>query len=133
MITKKQKEFAHLIGIDTNDDNENVLYARIIDFIDQNIFNKINTKKLSEKQIAFALKHGIDITNENYSVGNVIIDQIMEKLDMESINRQDLKVGDKVYMRDHLNNEYVISSIKEGIVYFKGGNGAKAHARNIVK
>ena len=131
--TNKQIEFAERIGIDIKNDSIYVARIRINEYIDREIWELTEARKLSNKQIELAARYGIDISNETYAVGNAIIDEIMEKLNNESILLQDLKCGDRVCFRDNRKMECVISSIKSGIVYFKGGNGSKAYARNIIR
>lgn len=132
MLTKEEIIFANKFNISTKENNEEILYARIIDYIDTKIFNRSN-RKPTDSQIKFAATCGIDITNESYNVAFEIIHQILYNIDIQSIDTQKLAPGDTVTLKDYQNEKYIISSIKNGIVYFKGGNGQKASARNVFK
>jgi hypothetical protein len=87
------------------------------------------------KQVELAAKFQRDISGATRRVGNAIIDDLMTDLNLEAIGREKLAPGVAVINKyDSLKRKYVISSITaDGTVYFRGGNGAKAWARSLVR
>lgn len=121
-------------GLDVRNDTASVAYAKLIDCLDKK-FWKSEQIMPTEKQIELARKFDIDISKYSKEVGEAIISDIMLQLNIDSIKRQDLKPGDEVrYKDDKIGRILTISSIKEdGNIFFKGGNGNRAWARNVVK
>ncbi len=87
------------------------------------------------KQIELARKFGRDISTYSRRVGDAIIDDILTQLNLDWIASQRLAPGLAVKNKhDPFNRIFVISSITEdGTVYFRGGNGAKAWARSLLR
>ncbi len=87
------------------------------------------------KQIELAAKFQWDISGTSRRVGNAIINDLMTDLNHEAIRREKLAPGVVVINKhDQLMIKHVISSITDdGTVYFRGGNGAKAWARSLVR
>jgi hypothetical protein len=68
-------------------------------------------------------------------VGDAIINDVMTELNDEAISSQrlarDVVVANK---HDLLRRKFVISSITDdGTVFFRGGNGARAWARSLIR
>ncbi len=134
-LSKKQIQFCCSIGIETANCTPTIVYAKLMDWIDKNFWGKANLGKPTEKQIELAKIFGYDIKYASRRVSFATIDEIMTQLNLNSIKSQNLKPGDKVkHKRDKIGVIYTISSITEdGLIYFKGGQGKKAWARNLKK
>jgi len=134
-VNNYQVLFGKKLGLDLKGCSLGVSLAKIDDLLDQEFWSKKELGKPSQKQINLAAEFGFDISNETKRVGSAIIDDIMEQLNLESIESQNLKPGDKVRNKwDPIGQIWVISSIKnDGLVFFKGGNGKKAWSRNLIK
>ena len=133
-VSEKQVSFGRKIGLELNNCTIGVAVAKIENQIDQNFWGR-ELGEPTKKQIELAAKFGYDISGETRGVGSAVIDDIMEQLNLEAIERQNLLPGDIVKnIWDSLHREYVISSIREdGLIFFKGGNGKRAWARNLIK
>lgn len=130
-VSPEQVEFGKRIGLDLNGCTVNVAIARIQDAIDQLFWGK-SLGQPTAKQVALADKFGYDLRGETRRVAHAIIDDLMLQLNREAIEEHDLKPGAKIRHVQN-GNEYVISSVQDdGMVFFKGGNGKKAWARNLV-
>lgn len=131
-VSDQQIEFCHRLGIDVSGDTVSLAAAKIYDIIRREFFGE-ELGRPSEKQIDLAMRFGFDISKCSQREGNAIIDDIMSELNYESIDEQKLEPGVEVINKwDDLKRVYTISSIQEnGMVFFKGGNGKKAWARNI--
>lgn len=136
IVNEEQISFGALLDLDIVGDTITVAHAKISDYIDSRFGFQNEKKELSIKQIEFARDFGFDISKYSKRVGETVINDILYSLDVESIVKQDLKPGTEVYNRhDIFSDRLVISSIKmdNGIVYFKGGCGRYAYARNLIK
>lgn len=133
-VSQRQVAFGIRLGLDFADCTVGVAVAKIADLVDQG-FWFCDLGKPTDKQVELASKFGYDISGETRRVGSAIIDDLMVQLNLESIDEQHLMPGDTVInKRDSFHQHYVISSIQEsGLVFFKGGNGKKAWARNLIK
>ncbi|MBA1447042.1 MAG: hypothetical protein FE835_19580 [Gammaproteobacteria bacterium] len=133
-VTKAQIKFCKNVGLDVSSDTERVAIARLHETIQREFWENTDLGRPTENQVELASKFGIDISNMSRIVGNAIIDDIMSELNKEAIIEQSLKPGSRVRKTYDENGKiYIISSIKrDGTVYFKGGNGQKAWARNLV-
>ena len=87
------------------------------------------------KQIELAAKFQRNISDTSRRVGNAIINDLMTELNHDAIGREGLAPGVVVINKhDILKIKHVISSIADdGTVYFRGGNGAKAWARSLIR
>jgi|LakMenEpi03Aug12_release.lakeMendotaPanAssembly.Ray.scaffolds.fasta_scaffold902736_1 hypothetical protein len=134
-LSKKQVQFCHSVGIDIKNSSPSIAYAKLLDWLDTNFWGKTELGNPTNKQIELAEKFGYDINESTLREGHATLDEIMSKLNLDSIQNQLLKPGTEVkHKRDKFGRTYKISSIKEdGLVYFKGGQGAKAWARNLIK
>ena len=131
-VTKTQIEFGKRLGLDLNGQSVGVAIARIEDEISRQFWGKTELSSPSEKQIELAAKFGFDISKDTRAVGSALIDDIMNHLNTEAIEREKLELGARVRRKGRHDTEYTISSIREdGTVFFKGGNGRKAWARSL--
>jgi len=134
-VNDAQIEFGKKIGLNLSGKSIGVAKAIIEDAFDIQ-FNGINDLgQPSIKQQAFALKYGHDISTSTKRVGNAVIDDIMQMLNVQAISKYGLAPGVAVIKNnDILQRVWIISSINNnGTVYFRGGNGAKAWARSLKK
>lgn len=135
LVTEAQIQFGRRIGLDLAGKSVGVARAMIEDAIHCQFYGRNDLGKPTPKQIELAGKFGHDISTVSRRVGDAIIDDIMTQLNLEAIARQrlapDVVVTNK---HDQSGRKFVISSIKEGgTVYFRGGNGAKAWARSLIR
>jgi hypothetical protein len=136
IVNEEQISFGAHLGLDIKGDTITVAQAKLYDNIDSRFGSQKEEKELSRKQIEFASDFGFDISKYSKRIGETVINDILYSLDVESIKKQNLKPGTSVYNRhDTFGERLVISSIKmdNGIVYFKGGCGRYAFARNLIK
>lgn len=137
--TQEQIEIAKLFQQDCSNDMPEIVFIKIVNAIKRVFSIPVDTRPATGEQIAFADKFGIDVSEYSIEMASMVLSKITEKEDQESINRQSLKPGDSVqiqYKKQGYSSNgsiYTISSIKHGMVYFKGGNGKRASARNITK
>jgi hypothetical protein len=116
-----------------------IVFIKIVNAIKRVFSIPVDTRPATREQIAFADKFGIDVSEYTLEMASMVLSKITEREDQESIIRQSLKPGDSVqiqYKKQGYSSNgsiYTISSIKNGMVYFKGGNGKKASARNVRK
>ena len=131
-VSNSQIEFGKKLGLSLEGYSVSVAAAMIQDLINEEFWEE-ETVAATEGQLDFAKELGTDISNESRAVGSAIINDILEQSNHDSIESQGLAPG--VRVRNKRNNrEYTISSIKpDGLVYFKGGQGAKSWAGNLEK
>lgn len=135
--TLRQVEIAKLFKIDISNDIPEVGYIKIVNYLKKQFCLPIDSKPATEKQIAFARKFGYDVSNYSTEMAGMVLSRITRREDENSILQQNLQPGDIVTLFNRMHPEktgiitYAISSIKDGMVYFKGGNGKKASARNV--
>jgi hypothetical protein len=134
-VTETQIQFGRRIGLDLAGKTVGVARAMIEDAIYCQFYGRNDLGAPTLKQIELARKFGHDISTVSRRVGDAIIDDIMTQLNIEAIASQrlapDVVVTNK---HDQLGRKFVISSITEdGTVYFRGGNGAKAWARSLIR
>jgi hypothetical protein len=130
--SQEQVLFGKKLGLDLTGCSVGVALAKIEDVIDLE-FWKIELKTLTEKQINFGRNLGFDISEMPKRQGEAFLYDILHQMNCEAIENEQLKSGVKVRnIFDKYNNIKIISSIsKNGTVYFKGGNGKRAWARNL--
>jgi hypothetical protein len=137
--TQEQIEIAKLFQQDCSNDMPEIVFIKIVNAIKRVFSIPVDTRPATGEQIAFADKFGIDVSEYSIEMASMVLSKIIEKEDQESINRQSLKPGDSVrvqYKKQGYSSDrsiYTISSIKHGLVYFTGGNGKRASARNVTK
>jgi len=133
-VSDNQITFCKKLSIDVKGDSVGIASAKIEEKIQAQFWGHENIDVPTEKQIALAAKFKIDISKMSRLVGDAVIEDIMWQLNANAIKEQNLKPGLLVRKKyEESGSAYVISSIsKDGTVYFKGGNGQKAWARNLV-
>lgn len=126
-------EFGKKLGLDLTNCTVTVALARIEDAISSGFHGKHDLGAPSLKQIELARKFDLDISQCSRREGHATIDDLLTNLNRESIESQHLEHGVIViHVRDKGRDRQVISSIADdGTVYFKGGNGKRAWARNL--
>lgn len=137
--TQNQIEIAKFFNLDISNDIPEVGYIKIVNYLKKQFCLPIDSRLATEKQIAFARKFGYDVSNYSIEMAGMVLLRITRREDENSILQQNLEPGDIVTIHNRMHPEYsgimsfAISSIKDGMVYFKGGNGKKASARNVRK
>jgi len=137
--TQEQIEIARLFDLDSSDDMPEIVFIKIVNAIKRVFSIPVDSRPATREQIAFADKFSIDVSEYTIEMASMVLSKITEREDQESINQQSLKPGDSVqiqYKKQGYSSNgsiYIISSIKHGMVYFKGGNGKRASARNVRK
>jgi hypothetical protein len=137
--TQEQIEIAKLFQLDCSNDISEIVFIKIVNAIKRVFSIPVDSRAATGNQIAFADKFGIDVSEYSIEMASMVLSKITEREDQESINRQSLKPGDSVqiqYKKQGYSSNgsiHIISSIKHGMVYFKGGNGKRASARNVRK
>jgi hypothetical protein len=109
--------------------------AMIDDLVQRDFLGDQDLGAPTPKQIELAAKFQRDISRATRRVGQAIIDGLMTDLNHIVIQGQRLEPGVVVINKhDALRKKLVISSITtDGLVYFRGGNGAKAWARSLIR
>lgn len=135
-----QCRIAKMFGLSIENDIPEVGYQRILDTLAILFGRPVDDTPVTQAQVDFALLYGFDISHETKRIASVFLRALASELDDQSIERQDLQPGDTVVLKFIkpdiqycTHREFRISSIKDGTVYFKGGNGQRAAARNVVK
>jgi hypothetical protein len=133
-VSEAQVACGRKLGLELASATVGVALAKIEDWLDQYFWGK-DLGRPTQKQIALAQQFDYDIASETRRVGSAIIGDIMTQLNLESIEWQHLEPGAVVTNKwEQPGSTYTISSIEEdGLVFFKGGNGEKAWARNLIK
>jgi hypothetical protein len=133
--TPKQREIADKLGITVSGDTFAVAAARILDVVGRAVGDECRYDTPTDKQVRFAGQLGIDISHDSFRVGSAKLDDELALLDMRQIAVQELGPGVKVRLKSRPGlPSRVISSIQNGrLVFFRGGGGAKAWARNCVR
>jgi hypothetical protein len=135
-----QCRIAEMFGLSIENDIPEVGYQRILDKLAILFGRPVDDAPVTQAQIDYALMYGFDISHETKRIASVFLGALASELDDQSIERQNLQPDDTVVLKslkpdvqycDH--REFKISSIINGMVYFKGGNGQRAAARNVVK
>jgi len=87
------------------------------------------------KQLEFAAKFQRNLSHVSRRVADAVVDDLMTQLNLAAIQRERLAPGVTVKNKhDIIERKLVISSIQpDGTVYFKGGNGARAWARSLIR
>ena len=132
-VTDSQITFAAKLGLDLHGCTLAMATARIDDAIDLGFSGISELGSPTSKQIELAAKFGYDISAMTRREGNAVLDDLMMQLNHETIESESLAPGVVVINTyDPMNMRFEISSIQpDGMVYFRGGNGRKASARNL--
>ena len=135
LVTELQVEFGRRLGLDLAGKTIGVARAMIEDAIDSGFYGRRELGAPTPKQIELARKFSRDISTATRRVGDAVIDDVLTQLNHDAILSQCLARDVAVINKhDQLRRRLVISSITEdGTVYFRGGNGAKAWARSLIR
>lgn len=130
MATQFQIQLGAKLDIDISLFSQSIASAMILDAIGPAI-SENDRRNSTDKQISFAATLDIDVSKDSLRVASARISDILAFRNLEKIKLLNLKPGDLVAI-DHGSSQsndrctlfHIISSInKEGLVYFKGGNG----------
>ena len=125
---EQQIAFGLLLGLNLKNYTIRVAKAMIDDEIEEQFY--MNKRKMaSKKQIELGNKFGLDFTELSLGVASANIKDLMIKLNLENIEKQDIKPGDRVVSKYDKNKiEFIVSSIgRDGYLYYKKpGSGASA-------
>lgn len=129
-VTKAQIAFGQRLGLDLAGKSVGEALAMIEDAIQRDFLSDQDLGTPTPKQIELAAKFQRDISGVSRRVGNAIINDLMT-----AIKREKLAPGVVVINKhDPSKRKQVISSVTDdGTVYFRGGNGARAWARSLVR
>jgi hypothetical protein len=132
--TTQMIEFGHRLGLDLNNCSISVASAILDDLISREFWGA-EVSPSSPKQINFARSLGINVKGLSMRVASAMIGDVLHIKNIEAINQLGLEPGISVMRKnDMIKRVFVISSISDdGTVYFKGGNGNRAWARNLIK
>jgi hypothetical protein len=130
-----QIEFGLTLGLRLEEYTVRVASAMIHDTID-NKFYCVAVKMASNNQIELGKKFGLDFSKMSRNVASAYIGDLMDALNFKSIKEQNFKTGDHVISNyDETKTVYIVSSIKDGCLFFKKGSGrkTKGYARYMTK
>jgi hypothetical protein len=134
-VSDEQIAFARRLGLDIEGKSGSEALAMIHDAIDRDFLGLSDLGKATPKQIEFAAQFQRNLSQVSRRVADAIVDGLMTELNLAAITRERLAPGVTVRnKRDLIERLLVVSSIQpNGTVYFKGGNGARAWARNLIR
>lgn len=131
------------LGLDVSRDSWNVARAKLLDLIGDAIGDLIKYTNPTKKQIEFGKELGIDVSKNSFRVAIARIKDALTEKNLRAIEELQLVPGDQVVLTRWLNfngiseklkEKFIVSSIrKDGLVYFKGGNGRCAWAGKLRK
>ena len=144
--TAEQVRIAECVGISLMpDDTFLTASARIVDTIADAI-GDFPTDVPTAEQKSLAKEIRLDIGSESRRVARVKLKQVIQERrfreNMHALEQMALRPGDVVVHRldvgkaseEHRDVRKVVSSIRwDGLLFFKGGEGAQAHAKNLKK
>lgn len=135
VVSSQQIAFGRRLGLDLENKSESEALAMIHDTIDREFLGKEDVGKATPKQLEFAAKFQRNLTQVSRRVADAVVGDLMVELNLAAIQQERLAPGVTVRNKhDILERKQVISSIHpDGTVYFKGGNGARAWARSLIR
>lgn len=131
-VTDDQVAFGARLGLNLQGCTVTVAAARTDDAISTGFWGR-KLGSPSPKQVELAAKFGYDISGLSRREGDAVIDDLMTQLNLETVESEGLAPGVVVTnIYDPLSRPITISSVyPDGTVYFRGGNGRRAWARNL--
>jgi hypothetical protein len=134
-VTEAQIAFGKRLGLELVGKSVGEALAMIEDAIQREFLADHDLGAPTPKQVELARKFQRDISGASRRVGDAVINDLMTDLNHEAITRENLAPGVEVINKhDLLQRKRVISSIADdGTVYFRGGNGARAWARSLIR
>lgn len=134
-ISDEQIAFGRRLGLDLEGKSVSEALAMIYDAIDRDFLNLVGLGEATPKQIEFAAKFQRNLSDVSRRVADAVVGDLMTELNVVAIQRERLAPGVTVKNKhDIVERKLIISSIRpNGTVYFKGGNGARAWARSLIR
>jgi hypothetical protein len=134
-VSDQQIAFGRRLGLDLEGKSISEALAMIHDVIDRDFLNLSDSSEATPKQIEFAAKFQRNLSHVSRRVADAVVGDLMTELNVAAIQRERLAPGVTVKNKhDIVERKLVISSIQpDGTVYFKGGNGARAWARSLIR
>jgi hypothetical protein len=134
-VSDEQIAFARRLGLDIEGKSKSEALAMILDVIDRDFLGLSDRGNATPKQVDFAAQFQRDLSQVSRRVADAIVNDLMTELNLAAIDREQLAPGVTVRNKhDRTEQLLVISSIQpDGTVFFKGGNGARAWARSLVR
>ncbi len=135
IVTDKQIAFGRRLGLELDGKSVSEALAMIHDAIDRDFLDQSKLGEATPKQVQFAAKFQRDLSQVSRRIADAVVGDLMTELNLAAIQRERLATGVTVKNKhDVVQRKLVISSIQPGgTVYFKGGNGARAWARSLVR
>lgn len=129
-VDEEQARFGARLGLSLLGQPLPVARARINDAVHEGLYGA-KLREPTMRQLELLHEWGLADSVESIGVASAFIECGLLQLDMNSVRDQELEPGVTVVDRkDPERRHRVISSVKPwGLVYFKGGRGAKAPAR----
>lgn len=141
--SQKQTNIGSKLGLDVARDSWNIARAKLLDFVGDAIGDSAKYTNPTKKQIEFGKQLGIDLSKNSFRVAVARIKDTLTEKNLRVIEESQLVPGDQVVLSRSFNlsgiskeleQKLTVSSIrKDGLVYFKGGNGRCAWAGKLRK
>ncbi len=141
--SQKQINIGSKLGLDVARDSWNVARAKLLDFVGDAIGDSVRYTNPTEKQIEFGKELGVDLSKNSFRVAFARIKDALTEKNLRVIEELQLIPSDQVILTRRFNfnaiskkfeQKFIVSSIrKDGLVYFKGGNGRCAWAGKLRK
>jgi hypothetical protein len=134
-VSNEQIAFGRRLGLNLEGKSVSEALALIHDTIDRDFLKILDLGEATPKQVEFASKFQRNLSDTSRRVADAVVGDLMTELNYAAIQRERLAPGVTVRNRhDMLERKFIISSIQsDGTVYFKGGNGARAWARSLIR
>lgn len=134
-VSEEQIAFGRRLGLNLEGKSITEALAMIHDTIDREFLGLPTLGAATPKQVAFAAKFQRGLSDVSRRVADAVVGDLMTELNLAAIQRERLEPGVTVKNKyDIIERKLVISSIQpDGTVYFKGGNGARAWARSLIR
>ena len=134
-VSDDQIAFGRRLGLDLEGKSISEALAMIHDVIDRDFFGLSDLGAATPKQLEFAAKFQHNLSHASRRVADAVVDDLMTELNLAAIQRERLAPGVAVKNKhDIIERKLIISSIQsDGTIYFKGGNGARAWARSLIR
>ncbi|MGH6925483.1 MAG: hypothetical protein ACRED5_17285 [Propylenella sp.] len=135
LVSDEQITFGRRLGLALEGMSVSEAMAMIHEAIDRDFLGLSDLGEATRKQLEFAAKFQRDLSHVSRRVADAVVEDLMTELNLAAIQREQLAPGVRVRNKHEIaQRKLVISSIQpDGTVYFKGGNGARAWARSLVR
>jgi hypothetical protein len=134
-VSDEQVAFGRRFGLDLEGKSVSEAVAIIHDVIDRDFRGLSDLGAATPKQLEFAAKFQRNLSGLSRRVADAVVGDLMTELNLAAIQHERLAPGVTVKNKhDVIGRTLIISSIHaDGTVYFKGGNGARAWARSLIR